>query len=133
MSQENVELVRRGLEAYQQRDARALHAISHEDCELFTLTEGVTEGEPFRGHAGIDEWLQRELDPWDEFRVEVIEIREVGDRVLARYQVTARGKGSTVELTADAGSVFEFRDGKIFRARAYLDWNGALEAVGLSG
>ena len=25
----------------------------------------------------------------------------------------------------------EFRDGKIFRMRAYLDWNRVLEAVGL--
>jgi ketosteroid isomerase-like protein len=130
MSRQNVELVRAGFEAYQRRDAPALHAISHEDCEHYTLTEGVTEGEPFRGHAGIDEWLRHEFDPWDEFRLEVSEIREVGDRVVGRYRVTARGKGSTVELTADAGSVFEFRDGKIFRVRAYLDWNSALEAVG---
>jgi ketosteroid isomerase-like protein len=131
MSQENVELVRRALEAYQRRDARGLRALVHEDCEHYTLTEGVTEGEPYRGHAGIDEWLQRELDPWEEFRIAVIEIREVGDRVLARYGVTARGKGSTVEVTADAGSLFESRDGRIFRQRAYLDWNEAVEAAGL--
>ena len=70
MSQETVELVRRALAAYQQRDAQALREISHKDCENFTLTEGVTEGEPFRGHAGIDEWLEHEFDPWEEFRLQ---------------------------------------------------------------
>jgi ketosteroid isomerase-like protein len=130
MSQENVELVRLAVEAYQRRDAEALRAITHEEGEVFTLTEGETEGEPFRGHAGIDEWLEHELDPWEEFRVEPIEIRAVGDRVLMRSRVTARGKGSSVELNAETGSVFEFRAGKIVRMRAFLDWKRALEAVG---
>jgi ketosteroid isomerase-like protein len=131
MSEENVELVRRAVEAYQRRDGQALRTMTHRDCEVFTLTEGETEGEPFRGHAGIDEWLEHEFDPWDEFRVEPTEIRDVDDRVLMRSRVTARGKGSSVELNAEAGTVFEFRDGKIFRMRAYLDWHRALDAVGL--
>jgi len=130
--QQNVELVRLAVEAYQRRDAEALRAITHEEGELFTLTEGEMEGEPFRGHAGIDEWLEHELDPWEEFRVEPLEINAVGDRVLMRSRVTARGKGRSVELDAETGTVFEFRDGKIVRMRAYLDWNRALEAVGLS-
>ncbi len=77
MSQQNVELVRLAVEAYQRRDAEAL-----------------------------GEWLEHELDPWEAFRVEPIEIRAVGDRVLMRSRVTARGKGSSVELNAETGSVF---------------------------
>ena len=126
-----MELVRLALDGYRRRDVHALCAITHEDAELFTLTEGETEGEPFRGHAGVAEWLEHELDPWEEFRVEPTELRPVDERVLMRSRVTARGKGSSVELTADAGTVFEFRDGKILRMRAYLDWNRALEAVRL--
>jgi hypothetical protein len=76
MSQENVELVRLAVEAYQRRDGEALRAISHEEGEVFTLTEGETEGEPFRGHAGIDEWLEHELDPWETFRVGRAERRD---------------------------------------------------------
>jgi len=98
--EENVELVRVAVAAYQRRDAQALRAITHEDAEVFTLTEGETEGEPFRGHAGIGEWLEDELDPWEEFRVEPLEISAVGERVLMRSRVTARGKGSSVELNA---------------------------------
>ena len=126
-----MELARRALEAYQRRDADALHAVSHEHCELFTLTEGAAEGEAFRGHAGIDQWLAQELDPWDEFRVEPSEIHDLGDQVLVRYQVTARGKGSSARLTADSGSVFDFFDATILLVRSYLDWNEAVEAVGL--
>ena len=51
--------------------------------------------------------------------------------MLVRSRVTARGKGCSVELNAETGSVFEFRDGKILRMRAYLDPKRALDAVGL--
>jgi hypothetical protein len=72
-----------------------------------------------------------ELEPWEESRVEPTELRAVGDRVLARTMVTARGKGSSVELTADAGMVFEFRERRIVRFWSYLNWGEALAAVGL--
>jgi hypothetical protein len=52
--------------------------------------------------------------------------------VLARTMVTARGLGSSVELTADSGVVLEFQDGRIMRLWSYLNWNDALDAVGLS-
>jgi uncharacterized protein len=131
MSQESSALVQRALDAYRRRDVQGICDVSHEDCELFTLTEGVTEARPFRGHAGIADWLERELEPWEEFALEPTEMREVGDRVLVRAKVTARGKGSSVTLTADSGFVFDFREGKLFRLRSYLDWREALEAVGL--
>jgi ketosteroid isomerase-like protein len=132
MSQENVDLVRRGFDAYQRRDVQAMCDVAHARCELFTFTVGVVEAQPFRGHAGIADWMAHELEPWEEWRLEVGEVRPVGERVLARTMVTARGLGSSVELTADSGVVFEFQDGRIMRLWSYLNWNDALDAVGLS-
>jgi hypothetical protein len=57
--------------------------------------------------------------------------REVGERLLVRALVTARGQGSSVELTADAGIVFEFREQWIMRMSSYLNRHDAIEAVGL--
>lgn len=131
MSHENVEVVRLGLDAYRRRDVEAMCELSHEDVELYTLTEGVAEAEPFRGHHGIAQWIDEELQPWDEFRLEPTEIREVGDRVLVRARVTARGRGSSIELSADSGLLFDLRQGKLARARSYLNWSDALKAVGL--
>src|SRR5215212_10694995 len=110
MPQEHLDLVRRGLDAYQRRDVRSMAKVAHAECEVFTFTSGVVEAEPFRGQAGIAHWMAHELEPWEEWRVEPAEIREVGERVLVRALVTARGQGSSVELTADAGIVFEFRE-----------------------
>jgi ketosteroid isomerase-like protein len=132
MSQESLDLVRRGFDAYQRRDAQAMCDVAHARCELFTFTVGVVEAQPFRGHAGIADWMAHELEPWEEWRLEVGEVRPVGERVLARTMVTARGLGSSVELTADSGVVLEFQDGRIMRLWSYLNWNDALDAVGLS-
>jgi ketosteroid isomerase-like protein len=131
MSQEHLDLVRRGLDAYQRRDVRSMANVAHAQCEVFTFTGGVVEAEPFRGHAGIAKWMAHELEPWEEWRVEPAEFREVGERVLVRALVTARGQGSSVELTADAGIVFEFREQWIMRMSSYLNWHDALEAAGL--
>jgi hypothetical protein len=60
-----------------------------------------------------------------------VDVREVGERVLARTIVTARGKGSGVELAADSGMVFEFREQRIMRFWSYPNWHDALAAVGL--
>jgi hypothetical protein len=93
---------------------------------------GVVEAQPFRGHASIADWMAHELEPWEEWRLEPGEIREIGERVLVRTMVRARGRGSSVELTADAGMVFECQDCRIMRFWSYLNWHEALEAVGLS-
>jgi ketosteroid isomerase-like protein len=41
-------------------------------------------------------------------------------------------RGSGVRVEAPLGAVFEFRDGKISRMRAFLDQGEALRAAGLS-
>jgi hypothetical protein len=106
--------------------------VAHAQCELFTFTVGVVEAQPFVGHAGIANWMSQELEPWEEWRLEPREIRKVGERVLVRTMVTARGQGSSVKLSADAGVVFEFQDGRIMRLWSDLNWNDALDAVRLS-
>jgi ketosteroid isomerase-like protein len=131
VSHQHLDLVRRGFDAYQRRDVQGMCDVAHAECEAFTFTVGVVEAQPFRGHAGIAEWMAHELEPWEEWRVEPAEVRAVGERVLARTIVTARGKGSDVELTADSGMVFEFRDRRIMRFWSYLSWYDALAAVEL--
>jgi ketosteroid isomerase-like protein len=132
MSQAMLQVVGQGFDAYRDRDVQGMCQVAHPQCEVFTFTVGVVEAEPFRGHAGIADWMAHELEPWAEWRVEPVEVRAVDDRVLVRVAVSARGKGSEVELTADAGMVFEFRDALIMRFWSYLNWHEALEAVGLS-
>jgi ketosteroid isomerase-like protein len=68
---------------------------------------------------------------WD-LAIDVSEIRDLGDTVLALGRIRARGKTSGVDLDEAVGYVFEFDEGLIRKSRAYLDPSEALEAAGLS-
>ena len=49
--------------------------------------------------------------------------------MLVRAKVSARGRGSMINLEADCGFVFAFREGRIAQLRSFLHWEDALQAA----
>jgi ketosteroid isomerase-like protein len=66
--------------------------------------------------------------PWEEERVEVDEIRDLGDRVLALYRWIGRGKGSHAEVEHPIATLHTLRGGRIVRIDYFLDQSEALRA-----
>jgi hypothetical protein len=64
-------------------------------------------------------------------RFEETRVRDVGDSVLWLGRVQMKGGASHVELDQEFANHVEVRDGQIVRAKAFLAWQEALEAVGL--
>jgi ketosteroid isomerase-like protein len=90
------------------------------------------EATVYRGYQGIRD-LFRDVDAaFAEFHVEVAEIRDLGDRVVAAGRMRARGKASGAETDSAVGYLVDFRNGKALRVRTFLDPSEALEAVGQS-
>ena len=70
---------------------------------------------------------------FDDFEMEVHEIREVGDRVLLLAETVGRIKGSRVPIRQPFGAIYwDFRNGQTGKTRNFLTWREALEAAGLS-
>ena len=69
---------------------------------------------------------------WEEVRLITDEIRDLGESVVWLGQIEGRGRGSGVPVDAPMGAVFDFRAGKVWRARSYLAHGQALKAAGLS-
>ena len=72
---------------------------------------------------------------WSEFdnlRVEVHELIETGDQVLASLTLRGRGKQSGAETSWDVWHVWTVRDGKAIGLQAFTSSDLALEAAGLS-
>ena len=132
MSRENVEIVKRLMDAFNERDLDTFAEITTPDFEWTTSMTAV-EGEIFRGREGIETYFGRMRDAWDEFRALASEFRDLGDRVLWLGRLEGRGRGSGVPVTAPLDILFDFRGGKISRIRSYLDHGEALRAAGLSG
>jgi ketosteroid isomerase-like protein len=134
MSQENVEAFKRGSDAANRRDIDALLAVVDPDVEWHPAMAALLSGEgtTYRGHEGIRDWLRDQEEAFAQSRIDYSEIRDLGERVVAIGRLRARGKESGAETDSPVAWVVEFKNGKVIQAKAYLDPEKALEAVGLS-
>ncbi len=129
MSRENVEVVRRTLDAFLSADLET--ALSFFDPDVEWDGTNLPDGQVGRGHEAIMEHLTRWADQWDEWTVEVERIVGAGsDRVVVFLRERGR---STSGLNMDElhAEVYDLRGGKIVRRRGFSDPSEALEAVGL--
>jgi len=133
MSQENVEVVRQGYEAFLRGQWDQAPQLLDPDVELHGTVGGLSEGSVVRGFQQIrQEFQQEDAEAWDERRLEAEEFIDAGDRVVVLLHEFRRGRGSGVELETDTAVVCEVRDGRVVRIQGYMDRASALEAAGLS-
>ena len=128
MSQENVIVVRRLLDAFNARDVNLLVNLSTEDCEWRPFRAQL-EGIVYRGHTGIRQFVSDMDADWETFRIDPIAFHDHGERVAVIGQVDARGQGSGVEFETIAGFVHELDKGRIRRLISYSDVEAALAAL----
>jgi ketosteroid isomerase-like protein len=132
MSEANVEIAKRVIDAFNRRDVDAIFECVNPDVEWFPAMS-MTFGGGLRGREGIESYIREVSDTWEEYRVVVQDFRDLADeRVLALSRIEGRGAGSGGLVDAEMGQVYDFRDGRIARVRTYLDYGQALKAVGLA-
>ena len=130
MSAQNVESVRRFVEAFNERDVDAIAAELGGDAELYPLRAQL-EGKSYRGVAGVREMFADFDEDWQYLRIQVDDIRDAGDQVAVVGRVRSRGRTSGVDLEVPIGFAFKFREGKAVYSRSYSEPDDALRAVGL--
>jgi uncharacterized protein len=133
MSQENVEVVRRGFEAFADGGLDAMAEFWDPDINWRAAEGAIDDVGEMHGRVAVRRYVQDWLDTFDDSSVVVEELRDVGDdRVLAIQRAKGRAKLSGVEIDLRYAVVYTLRAGKVVRAREYLSVDDALEAVGLS-
>src|SRR5271157_31407 len=95
MSQKNVEIAKRMVAAFNQRDIDFFMQATTSDFEWFPALSAV-EGEVFRGREGIDTYWGRLDEAWEDYRLVADEYRDLGDSVLILGRMVGRGRGSGV-------------------------------------
>ena len=128
MSQENVEIVRSGFDAYMRGDVVAATANYDRDV-IFNPAEEP----PIQGREAVLSYIRRWEEPWDDYELHTEEFIDAGERVVVTINVRARGAASGVEVDARSHQVHLLRDGKLIRMDEYLVRDEALRAAGLSG
>jgi ketosteroid isomerase-like protein len=132
MSKENVEIIRRGREAFVRKDWETAFADCAPDVEWVEMPSLGPDASTYTGteelRQAVESWTQK----WSEYEAEVFRYAEAGDEVVVLSRERGRGTLSGAEVERELGQVFTLRDGKTVRVRLYGSWSEALEAAGLS-
>jgi uncharacterized protein len=131
MSEENVDLVRRGHVAFRDSGEEAIFEYLHADIDL-TPVEELLDGETFHGHDGVRRFFQMLREAFGDFGWEPQEFVDQGDHVIVVTRFFAAGRGSGVPVEAMIYNVWTVRHGKAVRVHGYLSRSDALGAAGLS-
>jgi ketosteroid isomerase-like protein len=128
MSQENVEIVRRAIDAFS-RTGEPPEDLLHPDVEIWESPElpGELAGKGLENLVRVNQNL---LDSFEEWSIEQEKSFDLGERVLVFVRFRAKGKGSGVEVDALMAYVLTVRDGKVTEWCLFGDRSKALEAVG---
>jgi ketosteroid isomerase-like protein len=136
VSEENVEIARRGFDAVFRRpkpDFATINDLFHPNHEFVSTTSGV-EGRTFQGASGFREWLTNMGEAWKSWVNELEQVTNIDkDRVLAITSFRSRGKASGVALEQRVASIVTVRGGKIVRTENYPSADEARKAAGLEG
>ena len=137
MSEENVEIVRRLLAALQSVDAGnfehrfdEVREILDPEVEWVAAPHSLLASEEYHGYDGVRRFWTQFLSAWDEYGLEVEELIDAGDQVVAVMRLS--GRTSELEVDEARSSLLTLRDGRILRIEPFASKEGALEAAGLS-
>src|SRR5215211_5353986 len=111
MSHENAEvLVHRGVKAINERDLDAFLSVMDDEVEAAPLLAAM-EGR-YHGHDGLRRWWASLLGTFPDFRLELLQVREIGDATVAALGTTGQGVEGHAPFEATTWHVTRFRHEK---------------------
>ena len=131
MSQENVEIVRRWIDAYNRRDIDGLLELSDVEIEFKSIFAAVETGGVFRGQPGVYDYFKTLDDAYGRFEVVPRDFIDAGASVLVIAGAEWRGKESGAEGTTSIFVASHLKAGRMLRVETFTKRPQALEAVGL--
>ena len=128
MSEENVEIIRRGYEHWMATGEFRAHV----DLVWDVSNLGWPEQQVYHGAEGAMQFLAEWSDAWDAWEMEVEDYIDAGERVVVILNQRGRSKASGIPVDMRFAQVWTLRDGQGIRMQMYASPDEALEAVGLA-
>jgi ketosteroid isomerase-like protein len=129
----NIDLVRKGIAAWNQRDADLWLSNAAPEVEWLPAGPAAVDSTVYRGHDECARGFAAVWETWAVFELQEREVRDLGDSVLWLGRVKMRGGASGVELDQEFAAHSVVSDGMVTRVQTFLSWQEALEAIGLEG
>ena len=131
MSQENVELARQYVEAFNAEGLNGTKHLRHPDIEVFDPPT-FPDADRYVGEAAVRELAEGYMELGWDGQIWVPEYLDAGEEVVVIWQMRGySAHGGGVPLDATFAHVFLFEGRKVRRIRQYLSRAEGLEAAGL--
>ena len=133
MSQANVEIVRRAIDAFNESGFNSEGALKlYDDAVVFEEPPEQPAPRVARGREAAAELFGQFEEAWEDHSSTPEEIRVVDEeRVLALTIERFQGRDG-IAIDQPCGTIFTLRGGKIVRLQSFWERKNALDAAGLS-
>jgi ketosteroid isomerase-like protein len=132
VSEQNIETLRRAVEAYNARDVDAFIAFFDPSVELHSAFSAVG-GADYHGYEGLHKFFGDFGQAWgDDLHVEPEGYFDLGDQVISSYVVHGRRPQTGVDVELPSALIASFRDGRIVRLKAYAHREDAFADLDVS-
>jgi hypothetical protein len=132
VSDQNIELHRLTVEAFNARDIEGLIALFDPEVEFHSRFAAVG-GAIYQGHEGLRRWHRDLEDTWgDELRSEPQAYFDLGEQTLVFDVLYGRGRHSGAEVAMPAAQVARWCDGLCVYWKGYAQREDALRDLGIS-
>ena len=131
MSQENIDRLRRGYEAFARRDLDAALEMMDPEIEAHDAPE-APDATVHHGREAVRRDWEQMFALFEDFTIDIEEVFDAGEELVVFLRLSGRGRESGAEVEARMAHVWTIREGRAIRLRQYLDRAEALAAVGLS-
>jgi ketosteroid isomerase-like protein len=127
MSQENVDVIRRGFEHWLATgEFRAPADLVWDVSNL-----GWPDQQVYLGAEGGTQFNAEWADAWDDWEIEVEEYIDAGERVVVILNQRGRAKATGIPVDMRFAQLWTLRDAQVVRMQMFASVKEALEAVGL--
>ena len=103
MSEGNVELTHRVIEAFNRRDLAGYLELVDPNVEFTPYEVWVQGGNPYRGHTGVKTWWEDSFAVLPDLKAEIYEVRDFGEKTLLHGRLRAQGAGSGAPVERPCG------------------------------
>jgi ketosteroid isomerase-like protein len=132
MSEQDVEVISEGLDAFNRGDRESLGRLLAPDLEWHTLAGPLVGVVTVRGRDAMLKFVFEDVpEEIEGFRASSEEFTDLGNhRVLVVGRFEGRGRASDAEVSMRVASIYEIRDRMIASVRDHSSKDEALEAAG---
>src|SRR6185295_861140 len=134
MSQENVEVVRRVMDAWNRQEVEDILALADPEVEYVNSPTAVEPGTR-RGHDGLAAVARTQWESLPGGRQDIDRLHDRGDEIISVGRVSRLMPGSETRIDVPILLSWTIRDGKVVRIEMLgtgSEFQKALEAAGLS-